>query len=133
MRCTQIICLNFLHGPLQLVRCWRQTTQLREIGAIRCLPLEYIHHGEVVSLLFYALHLNSLFEIRYLNPLYRSLRMVSVNLHQDIRWRDVAMNDPSGVTIADGLEQPLGYLCALLLLKHPLLCKRLLFDVIAVN
>ena len=87
----------------------------------------------MLSLLFYGLHLNSLLEIRDLNPLYRSLRMVSVDLHQYIRWRDVAMNDPSGVTIADGLEQPLGYLRALLLLKHPLLCKRLLLDVVAIN
>ena len=87
----------------------------------------------MVSLLFYGLHLNSLLEIRDLNPLYRSLRMVSVNLHQDIRWRDVAMNDTFRVTIAYGLEQALGYLCALLLLKHPLLCKRLLLDVVTVN
>jgi hypothetical protein len=86
-----------------------------------------------VSLIFYGSHLNSLLEIRDLNPLYWPLRMVSVDLHQDIRWRYVAMNDPSGVTIADGLEQALGYLCALLLLKHPLLCKRLMLDVISVN
>ena len=86
-----------------------------------------------MSLIFYGSHLNSLLEIRDLNPLYRPLRVISVNLHQDIRGRYVAMNDTFGVTIADGLEQPLGYLCALCLLKHPILRIRLLLDVVAVN
>jgi hypothetical protein len=86
-----------------------------------------------VSLIFDGSHLNSLLEISDLNPFNRPLRVVSVNLHQNIRWRYVPMNDTFGMTIADGLEQALGYLCALLLLKHPILCIRLLLYVVAVN
>jgi len=43
------------------------------------------------------------------------------------------MNDTFGVTVAYGLEQALGYLCALLLLEHPILRIRFLLYVIAVN
>jgi hypothetical protein len=86
-----------------------------------------------VSLIFDGSHLNSLLEISDLNPFNRPLRAVSVNLHQNIRWRYVPMNDTFGMTIADGLEQALGYLCALLLLKHPILRIRLLLYIVAVN
>lgn len=87
----------------------------------------------MLHLLFDWSHLNSLLEIRDLDPLYRPFRVVSVDLHQDIRWRNIAMNDPFRVAIADGLEQALGYLCTLLLLEHPLLCKGLLLNVVADN